>query len=458
MSLLLTIALLGVLCLTLEVLNLRKIIVPTAIAVLLALFGVAVNDVATGSTLLDCLPMPEMIAWTAREKAFSALFVLLAALIITLIPYAYKNRPEKHSDFTAILLFLLAGAIAMTTFSNLSMFFVGLEVLSIALYVLAASDVRNKASNEAGMKYFLMGAFASSFILFGIALVYGATGSFNTDAIIAQQTATLPGWYYVGVTLILIGLLFKVSAAPFHFWAPDVYQGSPTLVTATMSTLVKVVALSSLYYIMSILIPANSSFIAMTVVAISILTMTVGNITALKQTDIKRMLAFSGISHAGFMLMLLLVLGNAHGTLLYYAAAYSLAGLAAFAVILTVGQSKGNHLVQSFAGLGKTHPMLAVVLASALLSMAGIPIFSGFMAKFMVFGQMLGIEQYALVVIGVINSIVSVFYYFRIINLMFTQEAEGEAITTSRAVYAVAVIAIVLNLALGIFPSVIAIG
>ncbi len=367
----------------------------------------------------------------------------------------YSDVPTKFSDFIAIKIFILAGAVAMVSFTNLAMFFLGIEILSISLYILAASRRLDIKSNEAGMKYFLMGSFASGIILFGICLVYGATGYFNLDEIYAlSEGVGMPIWFPIGVTLIIIGMLFKIAAAPFHFWAPDVYEGSPTLVTATMSTLAKVVAMATLYKLLSGLTVALGYKVELLIVIISILSMTIGNIMALRQKNVKRMLAFSGISHAGFMLMALLTLSTAASTLLYYTAAYALAGIAAFAVIILVTKNKDNENTENFNGLGKANPLLAAILTASLLSMAGIPIFSGFFAKFMLFSDTVKAGFLIVVIAGVINSIISVGYYFKLILAMYTKEAaNSEKPAVPFVYYIVAVVAIVLNIIIGIYPS-----
>jgi NADH-quinone oxidoreductase subunit N len=245
----------------------------------------------------------------------------------------------------------LAGAVAMVSFGNLSMFFLGIEVLSISLYVLAASRRLDVKSNEAGMKYFLLGSFASGIILFGICLIYGATGYFDIAEIKDLSSgAGIPVWFPIGITLMVIGMLFKIAAAPFHFWAPDVYEGSPSMTTATMSTLAKVVAMATLYKLLSGMTSSLSTTFEIVIVVVSILSMTVVNIMALSQNNVKRMLAFSGISHAGFMLMTLLSLANSASTLLYYTAAYALAGIASFAVIIYVTKNKDNEDLVNFNG------------------------------------------------------------------------------------------------------------
>jgi NADH-quinone oxidoreductase subunit N len=318
---------------------------------------------------------------------------------------------------------------------------------------LAASKRLDLKSNEAGMKYFLLGSFASGIILFGICLVYGATGYFDMAEIHdLSQGLGLPVWFPIGITLIVIGMLFKIAAAPFHFWAPDVYEGSPSMTTATMSTLAKVVAMATLFKLLNgmTILSAKAELL---IVIISILSMTVGNIMALRQKNVKRMLAFSGISHAGYMLMALLSMSTAASALLYYTAAYALAGIASFAVIIYITKDKGNEDISNFNGLGKTNPLLAAILTASLLSMAGIPIFSGFFAKFMLFAQTIKAGYIAVVIAAVINSIISVGYYFKLILAMYTKEAPEQRNTVPFVYYAVAVLAILLNIIIGIYPS-----
>lgn len=440
---------LGVLCLLFEIFNLRKAIVPITILGLLAVLGLTISEFNSTESYYN-----NMIVVSKFSASFSCLFIVLTIFLVALGHNFYENHQSKISDFIAIKVFLLAGAVAMVSFGNLAMFFLGIEVLSIALYILAASDRMNLKSNEAGMKYFLMGSFASGIILFGICLIYGAMGSFDVIEISAlSQSAELPVWFPIGIILVTIGMLFKVAAVPFHFWAPDVYEGSPALTTALMSTLAKVVAIATLYKLLSVMNADVSESFKMVVVIISMASMSVGNIMALRQTNVKRMLAFSGISHAGFMLMTLLSLSTSAGSLLYYTAAYSLSGIAAFSVILYVCKNRDNEDLVNFHGLGKTNPLLAAILTAALLSMAGIPIFAGFFAKLVLFSQTIQAGYLALVIVAVVNSIISVGYYFKLILAMYTKEPNEERKGTPVIIYAVAIVAIVLNIALGLFPS-----
>ncbi|MEO8532518.1 MAG: NADH-quinone oxidoreductase subunit N [Flavobacterium sp.] len=458
MNTLIAITGLGIFCLLFEILNLRKAIVPFTI---LGLLGVlALNFYEFGSTGSYYNNMIEVSKFSV---AFSSLFIVLTIFLVALSHNFYENHQTKISDFVAIKVFLLAGGVAMVSFGNLAMFFLGIEILSIALYILAASDRLNLKSNEAGMKYFLMGSFASGIILFGICLIYGAMGSFDVVEIHESSlSAELPIWFPIGMVLMVIGMLFKVAAVPFHFWAPDVYEGSPALTTALMSTLAKVIAIATLYKLVSglnlIASLENQDLLGtfeIIVVIISMASMTVGNIMALRQVNVKRMLAFSGISHAGFMLMTLLSIATSAGVLLYYTAAYALAGIAAFSVILYVCKNQDNEDITNFHGLGKTNPLLAAILTGSLLSMAGIPIFSGFFAKLFLFNQTIQGGYIALVIVAVINSIISVGYYFKLILAMYSKEPNEERTGKPFLIYAVAIISIVLNIALGLFPSIV---
>lgn len=454
MNTLIAIAGLGIISLIAEIFNLRKAIVPVTVIGLLAILGMPLYGIPDVGTFNN------MIVVDSFGTAFSNLFIVLTIFLIVLSPDFLSDRLAKISDFVAIKLFLLTGAVAMVSFGNLAMFFLGIEVLSIALYVLAASQPKNLNSNEAGMKYFLMGSFASGIILFGIALLYGATGSFDITEILTISSekqlgisANLPNWFFMGMVLITIGLLFKVAAVPFHFWAPDVYEGSPALTTATMSTLAKIAAIAAFFKLMrSMNMSVPGTYISV-ISIVSILSMTVGNLMALRQENVKRMLAFSGISHAGFMLMVFYNPPAMQGVLFYYAAAYALAGIAAFAVVLSVCSSRGNENIANFNGLGKRSPLMAAVLTCALLSMGGIPILSGFFAKFFLFNEVLQTNHLAIVIIAVVNSIISIGYYFKLILAMYTKDSTDERQAVPVAYTVVAVLSILLNIAMGLYPQ-----
>ena len=451
MNTLIAISGLGILSLLAEIFNGRKAIVPVTIIGLLAILGYNISPYNHLGAFYN-----NMMFVDKFSVAFTSLFIIITIFLIALGHEFYKDQATKISDYVAIKVFLLAGAVAMVSFGNMSMFFLGIEILSISLYVLAASNRLNLRSNEAGMKYFLMGSFASGIILFGICLLYGATGSFDLMTMFQiTHTMNYPQWYFIGIALLVIGMLFKIATVPFHFWAPDVYEGSPALTTATMSTLAKIVAMAALYKIVVLMVPAQTYSFQLIIVCVAIASMIVGNIMALRQNNVKRMFAFSGISHAGFMLMVLLVANNSAGVLLYYAAAYAIAGIAFFAVVLYVTKGKDNETIDLFNGFGKSHPILAAVLTASLLSMAGIPILSGFFAKFFLLNQVMHTGWLVLVVVAIVSSIISVGYYFKIILAMYTKEGSNELPKVPFVYQFVAVLALVVNIALGLFPSVV---
>jgi NADH-quinone oxidoreductase subunit N len=302
------------------------------------------------------------------------------------------------------------------------MLFLGIEILSIPMFILAGSNKSDLKSNEATLKYFLMGAFATGFLLFGIALIYGATGSFNLREIaqyISAQQGNFPAMVICGVLLMMVGLAFKVSVAPFHFWAPDVYTGSPTVITAFMSTAVKTAGFAGFFRLFFTCFNTVNIAWTNTIWVLAALTIIVGNITALAQTSFKRMLAYSSIAHAGYMLLAILAIpgpgGYAQNSILFYATAYSVSSLAAFAVLLVVSRTMNNDSIDSFNGLAKKNPLLAFVTVLAMLSLAGIPPMAGFFAKYYIFTAALQQHYTGLVLIAILGSLVGVFYYFRLI-------------------------------------------
>ncbi|UYW01235.1 NADH-quinone oxidoreductase subunit N [Flavobacterium agricola] len=451
---LIAITLLGICCLLLEIVNLRKIIIPFVSVGLVATLIYTLNQFGVEASYYN-----NMIVTSGFTVSFSSLLILLMLFIVLLSGDFYSKQAHKISDYISIKLFLLVGAIAMISFGNLAMFFLGLEVLSISLYILAGSNPLSLNSNEAGFKYFIMGSFASGIILFGISLIYGAVGSFDLGFIYeASHSASTPDWFYIGVVLIAIGMLFKASVVPFHFWAPDVYEGSPTIVTLTMTTVAKIAALATFIKLTFALTGNMNSNYNTLLIVLAVLSMCVGNIMALKQSNIKRTLAFSGISHAGFMLVVLVNTVLDVPTLLYYAVAYTTASIVAFSVVLVVTKDKETESLDLFKGFYKRSPLLAALFTGALLSMAGIPIFSGFFAKLFIFNDALLAGYPVVVILGVINSIIAVFYYFRIFKVIYSTNENESAIITTKippVYYVVAIAAIVLNIAIGVYPKLI---
>lgn len=379
---------------------------------------------------------------------------LAGALIALGLSGEYLDRTRlPASEYDALLLVAALGAMVMAGSRDLIMVFLGLETLSIPLYVLAALARDDLRSQEAGMKYFLLGAFSTVFFLYGVALIYGATGGTS----LARLAAAADGLMLrAGIGLVLIGLAFKAAVVPFHAWAPDVYEGAPLPVTAYMAVIAKVGAFAALLRVFpATLGPAAAVWVGV-LAALSILTMVLANLAALVQTSIKRLLAYSSIAHTGFMLI-----GIAAGTsqgawgVAFYLLAYTFMTLGAFAVVLMVAKGGAEaDQIADLAGLAGRAPALAAAMAVFMVSLAGLPPTAGFIAKLYVFTAALEAGQPALAIIGVLASVVSAYYYLRVAYTMFTGEPSA-AVTPAggRGVTVALVVAVVGVLALGIFPA-----
>lgn len=441
---------LGLLCMLAEMFNLRKFILPLAVAGLLAIFGLNAMSWGVNQGFYQ-----NMVVIDNYSVVFSGLLIMLAVFIVILSGNFYKNEQSKISDYLAIIIFTLCGALALVSFGNLAMFFLGIEVLSISLYILAGSKRKELRSNEAAMKYFLLGSFASGILLFGIALIYGETGSFDLLNISEYTGMAQPSpLFFIGAGMILIALLFKVSAAPFHFWAPDVYEGSPTLTTAMMATIAKIAAFAAFYRLFSSSLILSFPTYAWVMSGVTALTIVIGNFSALNQDSFKRMLAFSGISHAGYMLLGIISLyGKTDNALFYYSLAYGVSSIAAFAIAILVAANAGSEKFEAFNGLGKRKPLLALALTIAMLSMSGIPPFAGFFGKYYIFSEAIRTGHLGLVVLAVVNSIVGVYYYFKVIMAMYTKESSDVVFTIKPAYSLVIALCVLLTILVGIFPS-----
>lgn len=369
-----------------------------------------------------------MLSFDSYALAFTSVTLAGMLLLLGLSHWEFRDLENTLGDHYGLIFFSLCGALCMFSFNNMIMLFLGVEILSIPLYVLAGSRRNDLRSNEAALKYFLMGAFATGILLFGMALVYGATGAFDLHAIqldITEGRAS-GGILNVGILMILMGLSFKVSAAPFHFWAPDVYQGSPNMVTAFMATVVKTAGFAAFYRLFSLAF-VDAGFWHTAVAAISALTMTLANTTAIFQQDFKRMLAYSSIAHAGYLLMAVLAAGQpgSGGAILTYTLVYSAATVVAFGVFMLVSEQNEDSSFKAFNGLGKKQPLLAIVMTLAMLSLAGIPPTAGFFGKYFLF--IAAFEQYPwLVILAVVNSAISIYYYFKVIIAMYFSREENE--------------------------------
>jgi NADH-quinone oxidoreductase subunit N len=400
-----------------------------------------------------------MLAFTRFGYLFNSI-AIGATLIYVLIT---GKEIEKYGRYTAeyfvLIFFVLCGIALLSAYNNLLTLFLGIEIMSIPLYILTGSDKRNMKSNEAALKYFLMGSFSTGLMLMGIALTYGGTGTFALEAI---RTGRSPLYLNVASFLEILGLLFlmvsmafKVSAAPFHFWTPDVYDGAPSVFTSFMATIVKAAGFIALIKLFDVRMQATARAIDWNLImsVIIVATLLVGNITAVFQQSVKRMLAYSSIAQAGFMLFSLMSLNDtAHEGLILYAAAYSLATIGIFAVLVKMK----DFTFEGYNGLGKTQPVLAATNTVFLLSLAGIPLTAGFFAKYLMLAAVIKTGTYLwLVIVGVLFAAVSVYYYFRVIQAMYFKEGnpETETITSSFKFGLIVVAAIVILL--GIFPTII---
>lgn len=437
----------------------RGALQPIALVGCLLALGAAVADLNLGDASGLNERYNNMIQFDQFALSFSVVALVALLLLLGLSGWGFRNLQETLGDHLALILFSVTGALCMFSFTNLTTLFLGIEILSIPLYVLAGSRRDDLASNEAALKYFLMGSFATGILLFGMALVYGATGSFDIAdiAIAVTDGRHSAGMMNVGILLILVGLGFKISAAPFHFWAPDVYQGSPNLVTVFMATVVKTAAIAAFYRLFSTAFVAAEDFWGTAVAAISALTMLLSNTTAIFQTDFKRMMAYSSISHAGYLLLGILAIGSpgadGAGALLFYTLSYSIATIAAFAVYIAVAEQSSDGSFAAFNGLGKKQPMLALVMAVAMLSLAGIPPAAGFFGKYFLFTA--AFEQYPwLVVLAVVNSAISIYYYFKVIIAMyFAREENAYAVSTPAGFRWVMIAALALIALLTVLPG-----
>lgn len=445
---------LGILCMLAEILpgklNARRFIVPIATAGLLFIFFA--NAIAWNTNLGG---YHNMIFIDNFSVAFSGLLILFALFVVVLSSNFYKNEASKISDYISITIFTLCGAIAMVSFGNMAMFFLGLEVLSISLYILAGSKRKDSKSNEAAMKYFLMGSFASGILLFGIALIYGASGSFDIQSIYDYTAYNTPSaWYYIGAGMVLIALLFKVSAAPFHFWAPDVYEGSPLLTTSIMATIAKVAAFAAFYRLFNQSLIRSMPTFTMVLSAVTALTIIIGNLSALNQDSFKRMLAFSGIAHAGYLLLgICSIYGKTDSAILYYSFAYGISTIAAFTIAIIVAEHTGSEKFEAFNGLAKRKPFLALALTVSMLSMAGIPPLAGFFGKYYIFSEAIKTNHLVLVILAVINSVIGVYYYFKVIIAMYTKESTEVTFSIKPGYGFVIAVCVFLTIWVGVFPS-----
>ena len=407
-------------------------------------------------------PGIELLGSTDRDGAYygmliadkqgyvlSALFGVITALAALMSPSHQREHGWKIGEYYGVLLLSASGMVMLAHAANLVTIFLGIETMSIGVYVMTAMRRRSRRGNEAAMKYFLIGAFATGFLVYGMALLYGAAG---TASLTKMQTALSnkelanPGLVVAGGFLLIVAFGFKVAAVPFHMWAPDAYEGAPTPVTAFMAAAVKAAAIAAMLRMFGLalggsVIPFGTLGWASPLVVIAAITITIGNISAVRQDNIKRMLAYSSISHAGVLLVGVAALGlgssSARSGITYYLIAYSVTTMGAFAIVSYVG-SKGRErlLIDDWAGFGALHPAAALAMTVCLLSLGGMPPTGGFFAKFYLFKAAMEVNNSQLawlVLVGIVNSAISIYYYLRIVTAMYFREPNQPFATTRSA-------------------------
>jgi NADH-quinone oxidoreductase subunit N len=374
---------------------------------------------------------PGFAFWNmVRVDGFSVFFhvlVIAIALVLILTSYEYMAVQKlRAGEYYSLILFGLVGMCLMSSAVELVLIFISLEISSISTYILAGFRRRSATSSESSLKYFLLGSFATAFFLYGVAMMFGATGSTNIDAISASlNSGQVPVLAYVAMALMFVGLGFKVAAAPFHIWTPDVYEGAPAPVVGFMSTAPKAAAFAVL---LRIIFEANAPGRFWLIWVSAALSMTLGNVAALVQDNVKRLLAYSSIAHAGYILVAFAAKPELGApAVMFYTAAYAAMNVGAFAVVSHLANENERYVtLEDYAGLGRSSPILAGTLTIFLISLIGIPITGGFFAKFYVFSAALQSNLVWLTIIGVINSAIGAYYYLKIIVVMYMREAREE--------------------------------
>ncbi|MEI8203934.1 MAG: NADH-quinone oxidoreductase subunit N [Bacteroidota bacterium] len=424
MSALILTSVLGIILLYLGFAKNKSLLAPVAIAGLLLILFLSIQDWGLGSKYFH-----DMMVIDNFSIAFNISMIIITILIF-LFGIDYYNRMELHvAEQYALMVFALTGAFLMTSFSNLIMLFLGIEILSIPLYILAGGKKSSYRSNEASFKYFMLGSFATAIFLFGIALLYGASATFYLPEIktyIASCNGNVPPMVMVGLLFILIGVAFKVAVAPFHFWSPDVYEGAPTLVTVFMATVVKTAGFAAFYRLLGMGLLPLPEALEKTLWVMTGLSLLIGNLAALRQTNFKRLLAYSAIVHSGFM-MLAMLSQHSHSAsvLLYYTFVYSLATVPLFIIFILMKRSaNGLEELSIFRGLFKAKPWVAVMITILLMSLAGIPPTSGFIAKYQVFVLSISRGYLSISIFAILMAVIGVYYYFYVLREVFTERVD----------------------------------
>jgi NADH-quinone oxidoreductase subunit N len=391
-----------------------------------------------------------MMVFDNFSLLFNAIAFAACLVYFLLSGRDFEKVGTNVAEYYALIFFVLCGIGIASSFNTLLMLFLGIEIISIPLYILTGSDKRNLKSNEASLKYFLMGCFSTGLMLMGITLIYGVKGSFSMDLISIGKGALTP-MMTAGLLLLFFSMAFKVSAAPFHFWTPDVYDGAPTVFTSFMATIVKAAAFIAFIRLFDKSFGEMHRQWQLMAAIITAATLFIGNITAVFQQSVKRMLAYSSIAQAGFMMFALVALnGMAREGLIFYAAAYSLATIGIFAILIKMK----DYTFEGFNGMAKHQPVLAATNTIFLLSLAGIPATAGFWAKFyMLAAALRGGNVLWLVIVGVLCAAISVYYYFRVIQAMYFKDGDAQEMDTTPGFKGLLIGIAAVVVLLGIFPE-----
>ena len=421
----------------------------------LAIAGIStlllVNILEMSGTVFFRIDTKGMMAFDNFALLFNSIAFISTLLYLLLSARDMEKVGVNYVEYFALIFFILCGITLTSSFRSLLILFLGIEIISIPLYILTGSDKRNLKSNEASLKYFLLGSFSTGLMLMGIALIYGAIGSFDTSVIGAFTGTTPSALLIAGILLLLFSMAFKASVAPFHFWTPDVYDGAPTVFTSFMATIVKAAVFIAFIRLFDESFGFQQKQWQLFIAILTVATLFIGNITAVFQQSVKRMLAYSSIAQAGFMMLSLYAMNtDAKEGLLLYTVAYSFATIGIFAVLIKMK----DYTFDGFNGFAKQQPLLAATTTIFLLSLAGIPLTAGFLSKFYMLKAAMGTgKNLWLVIFAVLMAAVSVYYYFRVIQAMYFKEGNPQPIETTPVFKWTLVVLAAAVILLGIFPN-----
>lgn len=396
-----------------------------------------------------------MLLFDHTAIVFSTIILYISSLIFVMCNYYYSTAIEHLTDIFALFIFSIIGALLMVSFQNLTMLFLGTEILSIPLYILAASNRRNLMSNEAGLKYYLMGSFATCFLLLGITLIYGAYGSFDLGVLkSAIEINGFSSMFITGAFLVLCAFIFKLGAVPFHFWTPDVYHGSPTVLTAYVSTVVKVAIFGALIKFLFLLGYQSEIHWVQLLTLVSIASMVFGNLLSVSQTNFKRLLAYTGIANAGFVLIAMLNLDNVSFSFITYnLIAYSIASIMAFSIYSMVKSQTNIDSIEGFSGLMVNNRLLAIGMITSMLSFAGIPPLAGFFGKYFILVNAVKNDFVWLSIIAVVASVIAAYNYLRISAFIVQRNHLIPKLELSYFYRLFIIVCIAMIIILGVFPD-----